>query len=107
MRDCTLILPPNMALIPPMHTQRWPLHNGSLKEVQRKEAKRELRSAKENGSPVGVVHSLAKHFSLVRAHSQLKRASRAQLLSRDVRAARLRCHKDFKEVCERAAGWQV
>ena len=69
-----------------------------LKEVQRKkEAKRELRSAKKNGSPVDVVHSLAKHFfSLVRAHGQLKRASRAQLLSRDVRAARLRCHKDFR-----------
>ena len=79
--------------------KRRPLHNGSLKEVQRKkkEAKRELRSAKKKGSPIDVVHSLAKHFfSLVRAHSQLKRASRPQLLSRDVRAARLRCHKDFR-----------
>jgi hypothetical protein len=79
--------------------KRRPLHKGSLKEVQRekKEAKRELGLAKKNGSPVDVVHSLAKHFfSLVRAHSQLKRASRAQLLSRDVRAARLRCHKDFR-----------
>ena len=78
--------------------KRRPLHSGSMKEVQRKkEAKRELRSAKKNGSPIDVVHSLAKHFfSLVQAHSQLKRASRAQLLSRDVKAARLRCHKDFR-----------
>ena len=43
------------------------------------------------------MHSLVQHFfSLIRAHSQLKRAASARLLSSDTRAARERCYKDFK-----------
>ena len=83
--------------------KKRPLHSRALKEVERKkkEAKRELRSAKRSGSPVEVVQSLAHHFiSLVRAHRQLKRASTSQVLSRDVKAARDRCHRNFK-LCAR------
>ena len=44
-----------------LRPKKRPLHNRSLKEVERqkKEAKRELRSAKNNGSPDEVVHSMA------------------------------------------------
>ena len=82
--------------------KKRPLHNRTLKEVERKkEAKRELRSAKRSGSPAEVVQSIAHHFiSLVRTHSQLKRASASRMLSRDVRAARERCHRNFK-LCAR------
>ena len=76
-----------------------PLHNGSLKEVERQknEAKKELRRARRSGSPADAVHSLAKHFfSLVRCHSHLKRASVAWLMTRDARAARVRCQKNFR-----------
>ena len=79
-------------------TKKIPPHNRALKEVERKkkEAKTELRSARRSGSPE-MVHSLAHHFiSLVRAHSQLKRASNAHLMKRDVKAARERCHRDYK-----------
>ena len=78
-------------------TKKRPPHNRALNEVERKkkEAKRELRSARRSGSPE-MVHSLAHHFiSLVRAHSQLKRASNAHLMKR-CEAARERCHRDFK-----------
>ena len=79
-------------------TKERPLHNRALKEVERKkkEAKRELRSARRSGFPE-MVHSSAHHFfTLVRAHSQLKRASNAHLMKRDVKAAREKCHRDFK-----------
>ena len=70
-------------------TKKRPLHNRALKEVERKkkEAKRELRSARRSGSSGEVAQSLARHFfSLVRTHSQLKRAADTQLLSRDAQA---------------------
>ena len=85
----------------PIRKRCHPPHNRSLKEVERRkrEAKKELRSAKRSGSPADVVPSLARHFfSLVRVHSQLKRAAKAWSLSRDIRAARERCHKRFKGV---------
>ena len=75
------------------------LHNRALKEVEKKkkEAKRELRSARQSGSPADVVQSVADHFiSLVRTHSQLKSISNAHRLKKDVRAARERCHTNFK-----------
>ena len=80
-------------------SKKRPLHNRSLKEVERqkKEAKRKLMSAKRSGSPDEIVHSLAQHFfSLVRAHSQLKRAADSRSLVRNVRAVRERCHKDLR-----------
>ena len=44
------------------------------------------------------MQSLARHFlSLIRAHSRLKKAANARLLSRDARSARARCHKRFRE----------
>ena len=82
-----------------LRPKKRPLHNRSLKEVERqkKEAKRELRSAKNNGSPEEVVHSMAQHFfSLVWAHSKLKRAAGSRQASRDVRAIRERCYKDVR-----------
>ena len=83
----------------PVRKRCHPPHNRSLKEVERRkrEAKKELRSAKRSGSPADVVPSLARYFfSLVRVHSQLKRAAKARSLSRDVRIARERCDKGFK-----------
>ena len=80
--------------------KKRPLHSRALKEVERqkKDAKRELRLARKSGSPADVVHSLATHFiSLVRAHSKLKKASNARLITREVKAARERCHKDFRQ----------
>ena len=80
--------------------KKRPLHNRSLKEVekQKKAAKKELRLARRSGSPAEVVDSLATKFiSLVRTHSRLKKVSNARLLSRDVKAARERCHRDFKQ----------
>ena len=79
-------------------SKKRPLHNRALKEVERqkKEAKRELRSAR-SGSPVEFVQPLAQHFfSLVRAHSKLKRAADSRLLSRNVRDMRERCHRDLR-----------
>ena len=78
--------------------EKRPLHNGSLKEVEKKknEARRELRKAGHSGSPAEVVHSLAKHFfSWVRSHNHLKRVSTARLMTRNARAARMQCYKDF------------
>jgi hypothetical protein len=80
--------------------KKRPLHSRALKEVERqkKDAKRELRLARKSGSPADVVHSLATHFiSLVRAHSKLKKASNARLITREVKAARERCHRDFRQ----------
>ena len=76
--------------------KKWPLHNGSLREMERrkKEAKKELRLVKRNVSPV---QSFAQQpFRLVLAHSQLKKASHAQLVSRKVRAARQKCFRNLK-----------
>ena len=73
--------------------KKWPLHNGSLREMERrkKEAKKEL---KRNVSPV---QSFAQQlFPLVLAHSQLKKASHAQLVSRKVRAATQKCFGNLK-----------
>ena len=81
-------------------SKKRPLHNRALKKVvkEKREAKRELRLARRNGSPAEVVHSLAKHFiSLVRSHSKLKKSSEDRLLAREVKAARERCHKDFRQ----------
>ena len=75
-------------------------HSRSLKEVesQKKEAKKELRLAKRNEASTESVQSLARHFlSLIRAHSQLKKAANSRLLSRDTRSARERCHERFRE----------
>ena len=44
-----------------------------------------------------MVQSLARHFiTLIRTHSKLKKASISQSQSRDVKAARERCHRDFR-----------
>ena len=81
-------------------TKKRPLHNRSLKEVEKQKgaAKKELRLARRSGSPAEVVDSLATKFiSLVRTHSKLKKVSNARLLSREVKAARKKCHRDFKQ----------
>ena len=79
--------------------KKRPPHRRALKEVERqKDAKRELRLARKIGSPAEVVHSLATHFiSLVREHSKLKKSSNARLLTREVKAARERCHRNFRQ----------
>ena len=77
-----------------------PLHNRALNEVERQKrsAKRELRLARKSGSPAEVVQSLATHFiSLVRSHSKLKKASDFRSLTREVKTARERCHRDFRQ----------
>ena len=76
-----------------------PPHNRALKEVEKKkkEAKRDLRLARKRGSSADVVQSPAHHFiTLVRAHSKLKKASNTRSMTRDVKTARERCHKDFR-----------
>ena len=57
-----------------------PLHNGSLKEVERKKKEaKELKMAQQRGFSSEVVQSLAQQFlSLVRCHSRLKRSSNAR-----------------------------
>ena len=82
----------------PKQNQKRPLHNRSLKEVEKKknEARRELRKARCSGSPAEVVHSLAKNFSWVRSHSHLKRVSAARLMTRNARSARMQCYKNFR-----------
>ena len=85
---------------PTQRKKRRSPHNRSLKEVERqkREAKKELRLAKRNEASTESVQSLARHFlSLIRAHSRLKKAANARLLSRDARSARARCHKRFRE----------
>ena len=80
--------------------KKRPLHKRSLKEVekQKKAAKKELRLARRSGSPAEVVDSLATKFiSLVCTHSRLKKVLNARLLSRDVKAAREKCHRDFRQ----------
>ena len=80
--------------------KKRPLHSRAIKEVERqkKDFKRELNLARKSGTPAEVVHSLATHcISLVRAHSKLKKASNARLLTREVKAARGRCHRDFRQ----------
>ena len=80
--------------------KKRPLHNRALKEVERrkKDAKRELHLARKSGSPAEAVHSLATHFiSLVRSHSKLKKASDVRSLTREVKIARERCHRDFRQ----------
>jgi hypothetical protein len=78
--------------------RRRPLHNGSLKEVERKkkEAKKELKMAQQRGFSSEVVQSLAQQFfSLVRCHNRLKRSSNARLLMRNTRVARELCYKNL------------
>ena len=80
--------------------KKRPPHRRALKEVERqkKDAKRELRLARKSGSPAEVVHSLATHLiSLVLEHSKLKKASNARLLTREVKGARERCHRNFRQ----------
>ena len=78
--------------------KRRPLHNRALKEVEKrkKEAKRELRLAKQNGLSAAEVYSLAQNFfTLLRSHSKLKKLSDDRVLIRDARKAREMCHKNF------------
>ena len=80
--------------------KKRPLHNRALKEAERqkKDAWRKLRLARQSGSPAEVVQSLATHFiSLVRSHSKLKKAPDARLLTREVKTARERCHRNFRQ----------
>ena len=79
-------------------SKKRPLHNVSLKEVERKKkmAKQELRQARQQGFPAEAIQSLAHQFlSLVRSHSRLKRSSNARQKTRDVRTAREQCHTNF------------
>ena len=78
--------------------RRRPLHNGSLKEVERnkKEAKKELKMAQQRGFSSEVIQSLAQQFfSLVRCHSSLKRSSNTRLLMRNMWVARELCYKNL------------
>ena len=77
--------------------KKRPLHNRALKEVERR--KKDAKSlARKSGSPAEAVHSLATHFiSLVRSHSKLKKVSDAHSLTREVKIARERCHRDFRQ----------
>ena len=77
--------------------RRRPLHNGSLKEVERKKKEaKELKMAQQRGFSSEVVQSLAQQFfSLVRCHNRLKRSSNAWLLMRNTRVARELCYKNL------------
>ena len=77
--------------------------NGSLKDIKKKEAKIALCRARKEGVAPGTIGALAKQFfSLVRSHSQLKRASEVRSASSNAKKACQQCHQHFQKYASRS-----